>query len=135
MFLNQYKELKNLSQDEVTNILLKTLKDSTNYSDISLAVIGSFIAFFMLSLYCFVLTHKTILEGKNIFDVSCITIKIREIVQAFMKYLGYVLIFIVGIVFSFLLSSILILISVYLHNVLSIIIFIIAFLFLFLTAL
>ena len=58
--------------------------------------------YFLLSLYYFLLVHKTVLANKGVFDVSSIPLKLSEVLSVALKYFCFIMIYSGGLALPFL---------------------------------
>ncbi|MBR6412346.1 MAG: hypothetical protein IKS41_04210 [Alphaproteobacteria bacterium] len=119
---SKLNEIEKLSQDEAIKRIFGILKDQISYADVIAAVVGICIFIFLLSLYYFLLVHKTVVEKKDIFEASQISLKISEILSVTFKYLGFLLIFLSGFLLPILFTAVLVLIGTLLPTILTVII-------------
>ena len=114
--INVGDKLDAVPQEERLAFFMQAFSGSTPFSDILVAGVGLFAYLLLLSVYGFALTHKTVKENKGVFDASRLSLSLSEIFSAFFKYIGFVLIFVAGIVLSILPAFIFIVISALIGN-------------------
>ena len=132
-FLDHLDEFENLSQEETSKFLFELLKNNLNAVDMTTAIVGILLSALLLGTYNFLLTHKTVAEEKDIYDVSCLSLNLSEILGAIPKYIGYSLVFLLGMLLPFLGTVALVLISLFFPKVVTVLVgFLSFFLFFFL---
>ena len=68
-FLDEIEEIYALSDEDAAKLFFTSLMERVDAYDVTIAVIGVIVAYFLFSLYYFLLVHKTVEENKGIFDV------------------------------------------------------------------
>lgn len=102
VLFDKIEDLNVLEQNEAIKLFFTSLMERVDAWDVVMAVIGFFISYFLFSLYFFLLVHKTVSENKGIFDFSCISLKLTEILSVALKYFCFMLIYFGGLLLPFL---------------------------------
>ena len=100
--INIGNKLDEVPKDKRSAFIFNALAANVSSANVLYAVIGFVIFFLFLSVYCFVLIHKTVEENSDIFDASRLSAGVSEVFSVLFKYIGFVLIFTGGIFLSIL---------------------------------
>ena len=119
-FLDHVDELDSLSQDEASKFLFELFKNNLSVIDVVAAGVGVLFSTLLLATYNFLLIHKTVVEKKGLYDVSCLSLKLSEILGAFFKYIGFSVIFFVGMCLPFLGTAALVVVSLLFPKVVTV---------------
>ena len=77
--------------------VLNALQSQLDMTEVWLALIGCGTAWLGVSVYAFLLTHKTMLSNPEVFHAAPVCVSFGEFMRAVLKWLGYCLVVLLGL--------------------------------------